>query len=345
MTNTLNTSVTWGPIAVVDPTNPDGTPWFNVNSSGTFVNGNPVNSDNVVTSITAHSGGGQSSATALTGNYNNVTTVAANFDSVKLLLAASNVAQTVKNNGASIVSVFPNTGDTLNGLAANLSIDIPIGGQVLFTPVSATNWQTNTTVTLPSPSTQKGDLVIKAADNAGNTQTIITNASQAAARTYTIPDSGNATDTFVLQGSIGGMQCSRTSTTTTVTSSTVLVAVTGLTQNVVAAGTYDFDIHLAITSGASGGSQAAMGGTSTWTSINTTVYNYTASAVAVTTGTTATPATAIAGSTASNIAVMLKGTVVVNAAGTFFPMIAQNASNGTSTVVLANSYMNLTRIA
>lgn len=148
-----------------------------------------------------------------------------------------------------------------------------------------------------------------------------------------------------LSSAIGAVQSARGTAATTVTSSTTLVNVTGLTVNLVAGGQYDFEVHIPCTSGASGGTQAAMGGTATWTSINTTEYNYTAAAVAVTTGTTATPGTAIAGSTAANIAVILKGSVVCTAAGTFNAMFAQNASNATSSVALANSYMNVTRIA
>lgn len=44
----------------------------------------------------------------------------------------------------------------------------------------------------------RGHLVIAAANNAGNTVTTITNASQAAARTYTIQDMANATANFCL---------------------------------------------------------------------------------------------------------------------------------------------------
>lgn len=43
----------------------------------------------------------------------------------------------------------------------------------------------------------KGKLTLQAADNSGDTQNIITNASQAGARTWTIPDSG-ASDSFVM---------------------------------------------------------------------------------------------------------------------------------------------------
>lgn len=135
-----------------------------------------------------------------------------------------------------------------------------------------------------------------------------------------------------------------TTAATTVTSSTTLVNVAGLTANVLAGGTYVFDAALATTSGASGGTKAAMGGTSTWTSINTTTDSYTASAVAVNTGTTATPGTSIAGSTAANIQTIIKGTVVINAAGTLTVMFAQNASDGTASVVLANSWLKVTKV-
>lgn len=130
-----------------------------------------------------------------------------------------------------------------------------------------------------------------------------------------------------------------------VTSSTVLVNVPGLSVNVNAAGTYAFHVHLATTANASGGVKVGLGGTSTWTSINTTGYGYTASAVAVTTGTTATPGTAVVTDTAAVIGVVLEGTVVVNAAGTITVQFAQNASNGAASSVFVNSYMELTRIS
>lgn len=151
------------------------------------------------TTITAFSTGGQASATALAGEWNNVTTVAANFDSVKLPTAVAGQVITVKNSGANILSVFPATSDAINALAANLSVDIPVSGEMTFRAIDATTWETCEVFSSPAPTTQKGNLVIKAADSAGNTQTLITNASQAAARTYTIPDAG-ASASFVMTG-------------------------------------------------------------------------------------------------------------------------------------------------
>lgn len=133
--------------------------------------------------------------------------------------------------------------------------------------------------------------------------------------------------------------------TVSVTSSTTLVNVPGLSATVIPGATYAFRAVLPTTSGASGGTKAALGGTSTWTSINTSSLTYTASAVAVNQGTTATPGTSIAGATASNILTILEGTVVINAAGTLTVMFAQNASNGTASVVLANANFTVVRIA
>jgi len=152
----------------------------------------------VNTGITAFAGGGQADATALTGEYNNVTTVASAYDSVKLLTAVAGQTQTIKNSGASILSVFPNTDDTINALAVNLSVDIPLGGEVTFTAISDIAWETKTSVSLSAPTTQTGGLKISASNNAANHEISITNASHGQATALTIPDGGSATANFVL---------------------------------------------------------------------------------------------------------------------------------------------------
>lgn len=150
---------------------------------------NPIIYSNA-TGITAFAGGGQASATALTEENNNVTTCATASDSVKLPAAAAGKKITVRNSGAAACAVFPATGDAIASLAANLSVDIGAKGQMTFSAIDATTWHIAEFLISQAPSTQKGSLVVKAADSAGNTVTTITNASQAAARTYTIPDAG-----------------------------------------------------------------------------------------------------------------------------------------------------------
>jgi hypothetical protein len=150
------------------------------------------------TGISAFATGGQGSATALTDEWNNVTTVASAFDSVKLLTAVVGQVQTVKNSGANILSVFPNSSDAINALAADLSIDIPVGGEVTFRAIDATTWETQEAFYSSAPTTQTGGLAVKAVDNASNVDVTISNASHGQATTVSIPDGGQATANFVL---------------------------------------------------------------------------------------------------------------------------------------------------
>ncbi len=151
----------------------------------------------VNTTITAFATGGQASATALTGQYNNVTTVATAGDSVKLLTDVAGLKQTVKNSGVATLAVFPNTSDSINALAVNLSIDLLPGAEATFIGVDATIWETQEAVTLNAPTTQTGSLTVKATDNAANHDLVVTNASHGQDSTYSIPDSGLATASFV----------------------------------------------------------------------------------------------------------------------------------------------------
>lgn len=161
----------------------------------------PINYDNA-TSITAFAGGGQASATALTAEINNVTTVATAGDSVKLKTAVAGAHQYIKNSGATALDIFPNTSDSIDALAVNLAIRIQPGSSIHFYAKDATVWESSidNSITLNSPTTVTGQLEIKASASAGNTVTTVTNASQAAARTYTIPDAGANADFLMTQG-------------------------------------------------------------------------------------------------------------------------------------------------
>lgn len=98
------------------------------------------------TNIVAHAGGGQGSATALTTEYNNVTTVASAGDSVVLPSASAGVRSIIKNNGTHDLAVFPATGDTINGGAANASITLPVGEQMIFSAIDSTDWESDVLV-------------------------------------------------------------------------------------------------------------------------------------------------------------------------------------------------------
>lgn len=123
------------------------------------------------------------------------------------------------------------------------------------------------------------------------------------------------------------------------TSDNSLANITGLTFNVEAGRTYDFEAVLGTTSNASGGIKAAISGTATATSI---FYD----SIIWQTGATVAPgvsrATAL-NTTVANVTsvtagtIIIKGTIKVNAAGTLTVQFAQNASNGTASSVLVNS--------
>jgi hypothetical protein len=175
----------------------------------------------VNTGITAFATGGQGSATALTGRYNNITTCATAGDSVALWTAASGKVQTVKNSGAATCAVFPPTGDSINALAVNLSIDLPVGAEITFVPISATVFETRESLYIPAPTTQTGGLEIKATDSAGNFTGTLTNASLGQATVWSIPDPGAGTANVVLDAGASTLAGARTFSSALITSANV----------------------------------------------------------------------------------------------------------------------------
>ena len=189
-TTTLNGSLVLGDAAADALT---------VNATTTYAE--PVNYANA-TGITAFATGGQASATALTEEINNVTTCATAGDSVKLPAAVAGKHVWVKNSGTTALDIFPATSDSIDALAVNLAVRIQPGSSIHFYAKDATVWESDkdASLTLVAPTTNTGQLEIKAADSAGNTVTTVTNASQAAARTYTIPDAGANASFVMTQG-------------------------------------------------------------------------------------------------------------------------------------------------
>jgi hypothetical protein len=157
---------------------------------------NPIVYSNA-TGITANAAADQASATALTEEFNNVTTVGAAGRSVKLPTAVAGLSVTVKNSGANSLAVFPFSGDSINALAADLSVNIPVSGMVTFKAISATVWETNEVLVLNAPTTETGELIFKASANAADYAVSVTNASHGQATEHVIPDGGAATDYFV----------------------------------------------------------------------------------------------------------------------------------------------------
>jgi len=137
--------------------------------------------------------------------------------------------------------------------------------------------------------------------------------------------------------------------TATFTSNTTAATLTGFSWSVVAGATYQFEVNLPITITTNGGLTVNFKlTTATLTSIQYQTYAATATdnATAVSTqGTTTTDATKVFDSkTAAYTLVNIKGTMVVNAAGTFAWQACQNTSNTDTTSVLLGSYAKLIRV-
>jgi hypothetical protein len=91
--------------------------------------------------ITAFAGGGQGSATLLTGTHCRVSTVASAGDSVKLPAAPVHGREVwIINRGANSMDVFPNTGHSIDDGAANTAVAQAVGKAALYKYLSTNNW-------------------------------------------------------------------------------------------------------------------------------------------------------------------------------------------------------------
>ena len=92
------------------------------------------------TGLTAKAGGGQSGATALTGNVNKVTTVASANDSVLLPPAVVGRRVSVRNGAANSLNAFPQSGEAINEGAANAAFAVTAGKTAIFEAVASGLW-------------------------------------------------------------------------------------------------------------------------------------------------------------------------------------------------------------
>lgn len=140
----LNSSNFTTEINVINAKDYTVTPYFTANASGVFSNGVQIYANTATNGVTALVGGGQTGATLLTTMINSVNTVASNGDSVMLPPSAPGMILEVDNNAANYTSVFPSTGENIDGLAANASIALAAGQSIFFTCAVAGTWQSTT---------------------------------------------------------------------------------------------------------------------------------------------------------------------------------------------------------
>lgn len=91
--------------------------------------------------LTAHAGGGQGSALALTKEINRVTIVATAGDSVKLPASVAGLSILIINSGANSLQVFGAGTDTINGVATATGVPQMINSAILYQCAVAGLWQ------------------------------------------------------------------------------------------------------------------------------------------------------------------------------------------------------------
>lgn len=90
--------------------------------------------------MTAHAGGGQGAATAITTMIARFTTVATAADSSVLPAAKAGLQITVSNAGANSMNVFPAVGDQINALGVNAAFALASGKTATFTAAANGQW-------------------------------------------------------------------------------------------------------------------------------------------------------------------------------------------------------------
>jgi hypothetical protein len=93
-------------------------------------------------SLTAHAGGTQAAALALTAQMNRIATVGSAADSVALPASAAGMEITVINHGANAMQVFGAGTDTINDVATATGVSQMPGSTVLYFCTTAGNWYT-----------------------------------------------------------------------------------------------------------------------------------------------------------------------------------------------------------
>lgn len=100
-----------------------------------------ISATGISSGLTAHSGGGQTSALQLSGSYASVSTVAAAADSVKLPAATPGISFVLENVAATnSMQVFGRGTDTINKVATATGVAQAAGVTASYHCIVAGNW-------------------------------------------------------------------------------------------------------------------------------------------------------------------------------------------------------------
>jgi hypothetical protein len=93
--------------------------------------------------ITAHAGGGQASATALTTEVNRITTVTTAGDSVKLPASSAGLTIIITNHGSNPMQVFGSGTDTIDDVTYSTGISQMANSEVIYCCFTPGAWYCN----------------------------------------------------------------------------------------------------------------------------------------------------------------------------------------------------------
>ena len=96
--------------------------------------------EGVAATVTAHSTGGQTSATALTKQFNFISVCAADHDSVKLPASAAGLVIYIFNGAAHIAQVYGAGTDTVDGVLTTTGVPLTGGLRAAYVCFAAGNW-------------------------------------------------------------------------------------------------------------------------------------------------------------------------------------------------------------
>jgi hypothetical protein len=105
------------------------------------------------TSATVSAGTNAQGQGALTSDNNVITTTANNPSGVTLPTATTGRRIIVTNKGTNPISVYPASGGTIDALAANAAITVPVNGVMEFNASSTTQWYSTANLTLSAAAT------------------------------------------------------------------------------------------------------------------------------------------------------------------------------------------------
>lgn len=215
---------------------------------------------------------------ALTKDFNVVTTTAANPSGITLPTATTGRRIYIVNRGTNAINVYPATGGTIDALAINTSIQIPVNGMMFFNASSTTQWYSSSFSTISNAA-----VTSFSAGTTGLTPSSATTGAVTLAGTLAVANGGTGQTSYTNGQLLIGNTTGNTLTKATLTqgtgiaitngagSITVAVAGTVVTSVGTGSGTVTPSSNSFTIAGGTGISTSGAGATATITLANTAV--------------------------------------------------------------------------